>query len=134
MQTTEEDLEYARKVILSGKVPFVMTPSIIKKYRRKRVFWVFFWIFAAVLLVLNFFGYLLPAFWVQIVYFAPVFGLLLGLRATIVRSAAADLLVILASIFFYFFVAAFGLTAVNSHLANYLPSNVVRAAESVPQF
>ncbi len=125
-------MEYAREKILSGKLPLVITPLVIKKYRRKRVFWLILGVFLLVLSGLNANGYLLPAFWGAILFFLPGLGLLIGLRAAIVKSAAADMAVIAFSIIFYGFAAAYGMLAVHSPAADYLPSVLVRAAEVLP--
>lgn len=128
----ESDLEYARKKILSGKVPLVMTPQVIKKYRRKRVFWFILGLFVLGLFGLNAAGYLLPAFWGAILFFLPAFGLLIGLRASVVKSAEADMAIIAFSILFYGLAAAYGMLAVHSPAADYLPTILVRAAEALP--
>ncbi len=116
-------MEYARQMILSGRMPFR-----VKRYRRKRIFWILFWLFVVALAFLNFDGALPLDFWGKIIYFLPPFLLLLALRATLVRSPAADIAFMAAEILFFGFVAAYGMLEVSSPLVAYLPSNLVKAA------
>ena len=120
---SESDFDYARKMILSGRVPFS-----IRRYRPKRVFWVFFWIFVVVLAVLNLAGALPLVFWSKIIYFLPPFLLFVALRATLVRSAAADIGYLAAEIMFFGFIIAYGMLEVSSPLVAFLPENLVKAA------
>jgi len=127
MSETELEFEYARQKILSGE-----TPLEIRQYRRRRVFWIFFWSFVSVWIMLNLTGALPIDFWGKIIYFLPPFLLLLALRATLVRSAAADIAVMAAGILFLGFVTAYGMLAVNSPLVAYLPANLVKVAAILP--
>jgi hypothetical protein len=119
----EDELEFARQAILSGKIPLK-----IKKYHRRRLFWVIICLFAGITLCMNFYGTLGWKFWEGAFVLWPVFLVLVAWRRSFATSPDRDFAVIVAELAIIGFAAVNGLTITGSPPANYLPPSLVQVA------
>ena len=114
------DLEFARIAILSRQKPLK-----IKKYHRSNLFWKILWLFAGILLLMNFAGALAWRFWLGVMFLLPAILILIAARRMMVKSPDHDFGIVLAELAILGVAIINGAKSIGLPLARHLPAGLV---------